>query len=54
MGHQASRLVSDARELAHTTVDEGRAFVGRKAVPFMIGTFIAGLFLGFSLRPQRK
>jgi hypothetical protein len=49
MGHQASRLVSDARELAQTSVDEGKAFVSRKAVPFMIGTFVVGLLLGFTL-----
>jgi hypothetical protein len=48
MGHQASRLVSDARELAQISVDEGKAFMSRKALPFMIGTFIVGLFLGFS------
>jgi len=54
MGHQASRLVSDARELAQTSVDEGKAFVSRKAVPFMIGTFVAGLFLGFSFRLRKK
>ena len=46
MGHQASRLVSDARELAQTSVDEGKAFVSRKAIPFMIGTFIVGLCMG--------
>jgi hypothetical protein len=46
MGHQASRLVSDARELANTSVDEGKAFVSRQAIPFMVGSFIAGLFLG--------
>src|SRR6185503_9548861 len=40
MGHQASRLVSDARDFAQTSVDEGKAFVSRQAVPFMIGTFI--------------
>ena len=50
MGHQASRLVTDARELAQTSVDEAKAYVSRKAVPFMIGTFVAGLFLGFSFR----
>jgi len=49
MGRQASRLVSDARDLARTSVDEGKAFVGRKAMPFMIGTFIVGLLLGFTL-----
>jgi hypothetical protein len=48
IGHQASRLVSDARELAQSSVDEGKAYVSRKAFPFMIGTFIAGLCLGFS------
>ncbi len=49
MGYQASRLVSDARELASTSVDEGKAFVSRKAFPFMLGTFVIGLFLGFTL-----
>jgi len=49
MSRQASRLVSDARELAQTSVDEGKAFVSRKALPFMIGTFIVGLLLGFTL-----
>jgi len=49
MGHQATRLVSDARELAQTSVDEGKAFVSRKAVPFMIGTFVVGLCMGFML-----
>jgi hypothetical protein len=46
IGHQASRLVSDARELAQTSVDEGKAYVSRRAVPFMMGTFLAGLGLG--------
>jgi len=46
MGHQASRLVTDARELAETSVNEGKAFVSRQAFPFMVGSFIAGLFLG--------
>jgi hypothetical protein len=46
MGHQASRLVTDARELAQTSVDEGKAFISRKAFPFMAGSFIAGLCLG--------
>jgi hypothetical protein len=50
MGHQASRLVSDARDLAQTSVDEGKAFVSRQAIPFMIGTFVVGLFLGFTVR----
>ena len=50
MGHQASRLVSDVRELAQTSVDEGRALVSRQAFPFMIGTFVAGIILGFSFR----
>jgi hypothetical protein len=50
MGHQASRLVTDARELAQTSVDEGKAFVSRKAFPFMIGTFVVGLFMGFVVR----
>lgn len=49
MGHQASRLVSDARDLAQTSVDEGKAFVSRQAVPFMIGTFIVGLCLGWTV-----
>lgn len=53
MGHQASRLVSDARELAQTSVDEGRAFVSRKAIPFMIGTFVVGLILGFTLHLRK-
>ena len=48
LGHQASRLVSDARELAQTSVDEGKALASRKAIPFMIGTFFAGLVLGFA------
>jgi hypothetical protein len=49
MGHQASRLVTDARELAQTSVDEGKAFISRKAVPFIAGSFIAGLCLGIAL-----
>lgn len=49
MGSQATRLVSDARELAQTSVDEGKAYVSRKAIPFMIGTFIVGLCVGFTL-----
>ena len=49
MSHHASRMVSDARELAQASVDEGKALVSRQAVPFMIGTFIVGLFLGFSV-----
>jgi len=49
MGHQASRLVTDARELAQTSVDEGKAFISRKAFPFMAGSFLAGLFLGITL-----
>lgn len=48
IAHQASRLASDARELALTSVDEGRAFIQRQAVPFMFGTFLAGLVLGIS------
>ena len=54
MGHQASRLVSDARELAQTSVDEGKAFVSRKALPFMIGTFVVGLFVGFAARFSKQ
>lgn len=53
MSHQASRLVSDARELARTSVDEGKALVSRKAIPIMIGTFIVGLFLGFTLHLRK-
>jgi len=49
MSHQAARLVSDARELASTSVDEGKALVSRKALPFMLGTFLVGLFVGFTL-----
>jgi hypothetical protein len=49
MGHQASRLVTDAREFAQTSVDEGKAFISRKAVPFIAGSFIAGLCLGVVL-----
>ena len=48
IGHQASRLVSGARELAQTSVDEGKAYVSRKAFPFMIGTFLVGLCMGIS------
>lgn len=53
MGHQASRLVSDARELVHTSVDEGKAFVSRKAFPFLLGSFVVGLFLGFIIHPRK-
>jgi len=53
MGHQASRLVTDAREFAQTSVDEGKAFVSRKAFPFMAGSFIAGLCLGFVLHLRK-
>ena len=53
MSQKASRLVSDARELAQTSVDEGKAFVARKAIPFTIGSFIVGLFLGFSFRHRK-
>lgn len=53
LGHRASRLASDARELAHSSVDEGKAWVSRKAFPFMMGTFIVGLFLGLSVRLRR-
>lgn len=49
MGHQATRLVSDAKVLAKTSVDEGKAFVSRKAIPFMVGSFVVGLCLGFTL-----
>jgi len=53
MSQKASRLVSDARELAQTSVDEGKAFVRRKAIPVMIGSLIVGLFLGFSFRHRK-
>lgn len=53
MGHQASRLVSDARQLVNTSVDEGKAFVSRKALPFILGTFVVGLFLGFLIHPRK-
>ena len=53
LGHQATRLVSDARELAQTSVDEGKALASRKAIPFMIGTFVVGLVLGFSFRLRK-
>ena len=49
MGHQASRLVTDAKEFAQTSVDEGKAFVSRKAFPFIAGSFLAGLCLGITL-----
>jgi hypothetical protein len=48
IGHQASRLVSNARELALASVDEGKAYVSRKAIPIMIGTFLVGVCLGIS------
>lgn len=54
LGQQATHLVSDARELAHQWVDDGRSFVGRKALPFMLGTFIVGFIFGFSVRPGKK
>jgi len=53
MGSQASRLVSDAREFAQTSVDEGKAFVSRQAVPFMIGTFIVGLCVGWTFHLRK-
>jgi len=53
MGHQASRLVSDARQLVHTSVDEGKALVSRKALPFILGTFVVGLLLGFSIHLRK-
>jgi hypothetical protein len=53
MGHQASRLVSDARDLAQTSVDEGKAFVSRQAIPFMIGTFIVGLCMGWTFHLRK-
>lgn len=53
INHQASRLVSDARELARTSVDEGKAFIRRKALPFMIGTFLVGLCMGFSFHVRK-
>jgi hypothetical protein len=53
MGHQASRLVSDARDFAQTSVDEGKAFVSRQAVPFMIGTFIVGLCVGWTFHLRK-
>ena len=54
LGRQATHLVSDARELAHQWVDEGRSFVGRKALPFMLGTFLVGFIFGFSVRPRKR